>query len=86
MARTRQPEEQNAAKSGARKETLTTATAPRPQTPAKTGRNAPRGPRGPHHTWTDQEREHIRANYEGTHDSRDQIARTLNVSPFAVAG
>ena len=65
---------------------MTTATAPRPQTPAKTGRSAPRGPRGPHHTWTDQERDYVRANYEGTHDSRDVIARTLNVSPFAVSG
>ena len=40
----------------------------------------------PHHKWTEEERDHVRNNYQGTHRSRDAIAATLNVSTFAVAG
>ena len=38
------------------------------------------------HRWTEDERDFIRREYQGTHASRAAIAGRLNVSPYAVAG
>ena len=61
---------------------MTTSQATKPST----GRNAPRPNRVTQHSWTEAEREYVRQNYLGTHESRNHIANHLGVSPHAVTG
>lgn len=45
-----------------------------------------RGGSAPKHKWTEEKREIVRRDYQGTHASRNAIAGKLGVTPFAVQG